>query len=95
MSADQHEMCPRCHREMVQKENDYWEKLEDDYGKIPMGEYLSRQKNPPSFELNETLRVYRQIYIEAYRLAFVVYYNATCDVCKWSFQYEFEKEIEI
>ena len=93
MSADNWTYCPKC-QEMARKRAEKLnEQIASSYGKVSIENYTALAKeanNPPKLE--ETLREDYEVGI--YGGEFTVSYTASCNVCKFTFGYDFTKGVE-
>lgn len=93
MSADSWQVCPNCEKLNEEKENKYWETVENSYGKIYPEEYEEKINNPPEFEIDETLAEYYEIGIDNSKMELFIRYSCFCNVC--GFNYEYNTDIKI
>lgn len=92
MSADNWTYCPKCQEIARKKTEQLRVRVETDYGKIPPDNYiklLDQFNNPP--KLKQTLREDYEVGI--HDGVFSISYGASCDVCKFKFEYDKTEEI--
>jgi hypothetical protein len=89
MSADNWAICPQCKKNHENLKEKHQEAIKNQYGKIPIDEWL-KLKNTQISELPQTLR--EDYHIGFYEGEFEIQYSATCDVCKFHFEFNFPKD---
>lgn len=92
MSADRWAVCPKCKEKIERAHADLLIRVETDYGKVAVGEYLEliEQSRQP-IEEEHTLREDWEIGIWGGKL--IVSYGASCEECGFSHEFDHEEKV--
>ena len=97
MSADNWTICPRCLNNWKTSVNADLEAAKDSYGKIPQEEFIQKLATAEvkaKVMIQPTLREDYEIGADEKGM-FGVSYTCTCNVCGFTFRYEYQEKLSI
>lgn len=95
MSADNWGLCPKCTKEVLQKEGERIKELHESYGKVDEATYkkmLTESKEPIKQE--ETLREDYEMWIDDGGL-FYISYSAMCTKCGFKHSFNHREQLTL